>query len=201
MDTATGRRSAIGETRSDLIGVQQMLVGVLRSVADGRAATYVSVPINTGPRFLSWRRANTELTPGSSSYRSRHLKDVIEPNRRDARPLVDRARQHFGGVVIDPTKLDDVPGWEQLDYHRFWVQIIEELAARVVVADGWPYSSGCAFEVAAALRLDVPVLDSKFRSVERDAVSMRLSEAIADMSTANLATDTLETVLAEILAH
>ena len=75
-----------------------------------------------------------------------------------ARPLVRRVRQHFRGVVIDPTALEDIPGWVQDDYHSLWTEVVEQYAHTVVFTDGWEYSSGCTREFLAAVRSGAALL-------------------------------------------
>jgi hypothetical protein len=61
-------------------------------------------------------------------------------------------------MVIDPSRLADVPGWEQADYHAFWTKVIDQHADKVIFLDGWQYSDGCTIEFAKAVQLGLPRL-------------------------------------------
>jgi hypothetical protein len=76
-------------------------------------------------------------------------------------------------VVIDPSALDDVPGWTQADYRAFWGEVIERYAAEVIFRDGWSSSRGCAYEFLVAARAGIPTLDAVRRPLSLlDALGM-----------------------------
>lgn len=144
--------------------------GLRKRGAKPKSCVYVSTPITTGPLTLSGEMA---------------LDDLIEANVRHARQIVARAEEHFGGVVIDPTEFEDVEGWEQPDYHSFWLEIIEVYVSEIVFCSGWEYSTGCSIEFLCALELDLPRRDEEFTPLtDLHAISL-LSGAIDSLEAAN----------------
>lgn len=142
--------------------LRQWMVAAVGCAVQPCSALYVSTPITTGARFVAWRRGRgAGLDPASDDYRRERLAAVIEPNRRAAAVVVADLRRRLGHPVVDPTSLEDVPGWQQLDYHRLWVEVVERFATAVLFTDGWEYSSGCVLELAAAVRsgLQLHVVD------------------------------------------
>ena len=50
---------------------------MLRSVLDGRTATYLSVPITTGRRFIEWfAREGHRLDAAGTEYREQHARQL-----------------------------------------------------------------------------------------------------------------------------
>lgn len=149
-----------------------------------RSAVYVSTPITTGLRFVRWRRGpGAGLGAGDAEYRQGLLDAVIQPNRAQIAPLVGALRKRFDSPVIDPTELEDVPGWEQFDYHRFWAEVIERYAHTVVFADGWHYSSGCVLELTAAAETGATLLRQDLAPLEPEEAVHLVESAIADVAT------------------
>lgn len=131
---------------------ERLLLDVLGCVVSDREATYVSGPITTGRRYVEWRRAGgASLQAGSERYRQEHLRNVISPNRGALQSVVRRLRAERDGIIIDPTALEDVPGWEQDNYNSFWIGVIHRYVHTIVFVDGWEYSVGCVHEFVAAL--------------------------------------------------
>lgn len=151
-------------------------------------AYYISTPITTGPRLLAWRRA-AHGSADSDPFGQELKREVIEENVRALAPLRMRVSGIAGGLgVIDPTELDQ-PGWTQADYHRFWIEVIGRFARTLVLADGWQYSTGCAYEFSAALMLHIPVLDSNLDPVDIGGAIASLDRARVDLAEAGLASD------------
>jgi hypothetical protein len=67
---------------------------------------------------------------------------------------------------VDPTSVGTLPDWIQDDYREFWARVIERYAARVVFANGWEYSHGCAYEYLTASRLSIPALDEEWMELD-----------------------------------
>lgn len=168
-----------------------VLLGFLRCVGvEGRNSVYVSVPITTGREFAAWFSQQPDA--GSDAYRSRLHREVVQPNLKRARPLVQQVRDRWSDMpVIDPTGLDDVPGWTQADYHAFWVQIVLRHAALVVLAEGWQYSNGCALEVAAAVRSGADLLDHHLEPMNTTVATRLLREAIDELDDLSVDSSTL----------
>lgn len=153
---------------------------------DQQKAVYVSTPITTGPSFLAWRRQDPSLVESHPGYDADHREQVVEGNLARAQQVVTRVRGAFAGPVIDPTRLADVEGWRQADYHRFWAEVVVSFAHTVVFVDGWQYSTGCAVEFAAAVRHRLALLDENLTAFEPARGVKLLAAGIADLSKAGL---------------
>lgn len=141
----------------------EMLLAVLASVVNGKTALYVSAPITSGKRLSNWRtRRNGDLDVSHPDYSRHHLNEVVTPNRLHAQRVVKGLRLEYEAkVLIDPTALEDLPGWGQDDYRVFWGRVIERYADTVVFIDDWQYSSGCAYEFLAALQSEAMIFDER----------------------------------------
>jgi len=174
-------------------------LGVLGCIMEGRQAVYVSAPITTGPRFLHWRTGTgSQLTTTDDRYSNEHRRNVVTPNRERVQPVVRRVREHFGGVVIDPTALDDVPGWTQSDYHLLWVEVVRRYAHTVVFADGWEFSTGCTHEFLAALQSEAILLQEDLSALDARAGVQLIERAIRAMEGASIPTHPLAESLREV---
>lgn len=121
---------------------------------------YVSTPITTGPAYLDWLSSH-QGAPAADRERARQA--MVRGNIAAVEPLVRAVPDRFpGAYVIDPTVLEDVPGWTQADYHRFWVEVIVTHVDEIVLADGWTASVGCSVEFAVAMLLQLPAYLSDF---------------------------------------
>jgi hypothetical protein len=128
-----------------------LLVEVFASVVANRAAIYVSSPLTTGQRAFEWHRGDgsprrAQQDAGSDEFRV----GVIEPNRGEAARYAAALRMKLQQVIVDPTAMADLPGWNQADYRVFWGRVIGRYAEAVVFREGWHYSSGCAYEFLVA---------------------------------------------------
>lgn len=148
---------------------------------------YLSTPITTGPRYLAWRRANRSISGGPSSSTDLRLRaEVISKNINAIAPLRRRIRAAFPDAhVIDPTELDR-PEWDQTDYHRYWLEVIERFADVVVFAHGWEYSTGCTLEFSAALERDLPIYDDDVKPIDLRVIRSRLMQAEWELRDAGL---------------
>src|SRR5437867_7673831 len=127
------------------------VVDFYRGVLRPKTAVYVSAPITSGRRFIEWLGGRRQRPPlDQTEYREEHFRNVVVPNRKSVRALVDSTTKGFGHPVIDPTAVGDLPGWKQGDYRIAWARIIEEFARLVLFANGWHFSNGCAFEFLVA---------------------------------------------------
>lgn len=144
------------------------MLEALACVVRERGAVYVSAPITTGRRLQDWHAAGR---PGS------HETSVRKLNVEAASLVVQQVRERWGGVVIDPTALPDQPGWEQPDYHAFWVDIVARFTRAVVLVDGWESSEGCLREMAAALDHAVALFDQRLEPLGASALVCVLREA------------------------
>lgn len=157
---------------------------VLASVVQGRDAVYLSAPITSGKRFSIWYKENGKHLDGNElDYRDGHFREVIEPNRLHAKEIVRKMRRKFDSVLIDPTAVEDLPGWTQDDYRCFWARVIERYVHTVVFMDGWHYSLGCSYEFLTALKSGAVVLDEELQPLSLDDGIKLLKVAIDDLNT------------------
>ncbi len=170
-----------------------LVVSAFAAVTNDRKAVYLSAPITTGRRFVDAAIAarSIELEP------NQHRRLVIEPNRRHVRALVRRLRFRFG-VVIDPTSLADVDEWTQADYRVFWGRVIELYASRVVFADGWELSNGCAYEYVTALRTGARTLTERLRPLTPAQAARQLKAAGSCLESAGLPASFLDAARKEV---
>jgi hypothetical protein len=183
--------------------LREWMAAALACTLEPRTALYVSTPITTGARFVAWRRGpGAALDPASEEYHHERLARVVTPNREAVVALVAETRERVGEPVIDPTTLEDVPGWQQFDYHRFWVDVIERFAHAVVFVDGWEYSSGCVLELAAAARCRLALLRPDGTTLPRAEARQLVHAAIDDVrGDAVLPTEPLEAALSALDAE
>lgn len=173
--------------------VMRPLLAAFGCMVDDRQAVYLSAPITTGRRFVEWRLGSgAALSPSDKEYARQHRLHVIDPNRAHVRPVVARCRQQFGPVVIDPTALEDVPGWGQPDYHRFWIRVIERFASTVVFAEGWEFSRGCTLEFVVAVGTGARLLSANLTPLRPDEGANRVEEAVAMLRRSTLTTAAAE---------
>lgn len=152
-----------------------VVVEAFASVIGGRSATYVSSPLTTGSRAFEWHRQN-----GSPGDQASFVEDVVEPNRREAADFVRTLRQRIGSLVVDPTAMSDLRGWEQDDYRVFWGRVIERYCSRVILRDGWQFSSGCSYEYLVARRARAETLTEHGQPLPEMSALRLLREAIAE---------------------
>jgi hypothetical protein len=172
---------------------------VFRTVVEQRSAYYVSTPITTGRRFVKWRSA-TALAEVDPRYVDEHRRRVIQVNFEEVRPFVHSLRRRLSVPVIDPTALDDIPGWTQEDYRSLWARVIERYVDTVVFVYGWEYSSGCSYEFLVAKQAGVKTVDSAMNELTiRDGLIL-LAAAMDDYRQANLSVEYLETIQRQLSA-
>ena len=183
-----------GSIRSHQIAT---FVEILGCAIEGRTATYVSVPITTGRRYVDWLKthpAAPDLTRGD--VRAAYCRDVLEPNL-DGRSVV-RRRGAFGSPLIDPSAFPDVAGWSQADYIELWSRVIDRYAARVIFTQGWEYSRGCVREFLVAVRGQRTTLDGELLPLTpRRAIDL-IGSAAAEMTALGLETQPFDDVLQEL---
>jgi hypothetical protein len=177
----------------------EFMLAILQCTLEGRDAVYISAPITTGRRFVAWRTGpGATLQSANEDYFLQHRTHVVLPNLEHVRPLVRRIRHHFGGVVIDPTALEDIPGWIQKDYHSFWIQVVERYAHTVVFSEGWEYSIGSTLEFLAALRSGASLLQEDLTTLEPSTGAQLIERAVASVDDAIIPTAPLIRVLDDV---
>jgi len=167
--------------------------GVFQTVVEGHSAYYVSTPITSGTRFVKWR-SSSGLTEVDATYVDEHRRHVIDANRAEVRPFVQALRRRYSVPVIDPTALDDVPGWTQADYRTFWGRVIERYADTVIFMHGWEYSSGCSYEFIVAKKAAVNTVDSEMNVISVADGHAKLTEAVTAYHQVGIPVTFLESV-------
>lgn len=151
--------------------------------AEDGECVYVSTPITTGRHHLHAR-----------DY-VRH--EVISGNVERAKVVVDQVRATKPELVIDPTGLEDVPGWAQEDYHDLWVAVITRFARMVIFVDDWQYSVGCTKEFTAAYQRALPIFTQDLQPMRYDEGRRLLGTAATEVHAINGAEAPLLEAIAE----
>jgi len=155
--------------------------------ASERNCIYLSTPMTSGRRYL-----------GQTADRSAEL---FALNCQHARQVAQSLRMsNESVVVIDPTWLEQVPGWNQSDYHSLWSQVIERYARRIIFINDWQYSVGCSIEFAVATRLQLPRIDQNSSPISRSVGRKLISRAAAEIRSHNGDSDVNAEKLDEIAA-
>jgi hypothetical protein len=122
-------------------------------------------------------------------------------NIKHARAVAQRIATTLGALVIDPTQFDDVEGWEQPDYHTFWLDVIDTFARKVVFCDGWHFSTGCCIELDRAHSRGLSLCDEQLSPLTDDKAISLLESAIEQMRQAGFSTSAQERALQSLLEH
>jgi hypothetical protein len=177
-----------------------ILLELMDTVIENRTAIYLSTAITTGKRFTDWHAAlNVNSGMSHPTYLEEYRKRVVEPNRAEVQRLVRGLRNKLGQVVINPTALKDLPRWTQDDYRVFWARVIENYVSKVVFANGWQYSNGCAYEFLIAHNTKVHTVDQKQRPLPFEKGVRLIRSAIEDMEKHGVSTKFLQGVLTALL--
>jgi hypothetical protein len=166
----------------------------LQCAAGGRGVTYLSVPVTTGPLFVSWFRTTGKSLRNHPDYRAKHVADVIEPNVARSKENAEATRVAFPeSMVVNPALLS-VNGWGQGDYLRLWLRFICASATRVVASEGWQFSFGCTLELATSVLRGIPTFAVTGAPVTIDEMRLALEASIHQMREAEIPTVAFETV-------
>jgi hypothetical protein len=162
-------------------------------------AVYVSAPITSGWRFLSWYREKGKEIKDQSVYREAHARDVIAPNCAQVRTAMALLKhREYPTPVLDPTAFD-VPHWSQHDYRCFWGKVIERFVDRAIFLDGWEASVGCVYEFCVAAREGVPIFDERDAPLDASKAVKLIRRAAHAMEELNLDTEILRAALGELV--
>jgi hypothetical protein len=173
----------------------EVLLSVVARCADNRHPfAYLSVPLTTGRAFIELL-ARRDSVPVDPERVRADRNSAVAHNRRRAYQTAARLRGILPGMVIDPSRFADVPGWEQADYHTFWIMVIEQYAEKIFFLDGWQYSVGCTIEFGTAVQLGLPMQTNHLEPFDA-ATGKRLVLAAADeYAAAGLDSDPLRAAL------
>ncbi len=147
--------------------------------------TYLSVPVTSGPREVDLiSKAGVRWERFRQEQPDRLQREVIEPNIADA-DLIARSMREADtyGLVVDPSQLM-VRGWLQDDYNRFWVQLMQRYAKKVVAGPGWNLSRGARGEIAFAVFLGLRVITTEGRQLQLDELLEQDANARAGLHAA-----------------
>lgn len=177
------------------------LLNVLGSVIVDHSGVYVSTPITSGRRFADWsngRDLDVDLSHPETYQEFR--REVLEPNSRHARKIINKLRNLFPKALMDPTALKDIDGWVQDDYRVLWAKVIEQYAGTVVFLDGWQYSNGCAYEflVGNGMPHRPSILKETLEPLTLEEGIRLIKAAVIDLNRSRLATDFLQQVLNQL---
>ncbi len=172
-----------------------VLLSVVGRCADDRHPfAYLSVPLTTGHAFIELLTQHNGGTADPERVRA-DRNSAVAHNRRRAYKAAARIRAISSGMVIDPSRFADVPGWEQPDYHAFWVMVIEQYAEKIFFLDGWQYSVGCTIEFGKAIQLGLPMLTNQLVPLDAAAGRKLVLAAIDEYAAAGLDPEPLRDAL------
>jgi len=151
------------ERASSKYDATEVLLSVVARCGDARHPfAYLSVPLTTGRAYIEQRARYARVGVDDAKEIQAERRRTVSSNRSRAYEAAKRLRANMRGMVIDPSRFGDVPGWGQSDYHEFWVNVIGRFAEEVFFLDGWQYSVGCTIEFSTAIRLGLPTLTTEF---------------------------------------
>jgi hypothetical protein len=169
------KRASSTQERTDV------LLSVVDRCGDARHPfTYLSVPLTTGRAYIELRARHAKTGANDAEEFQAERKRTVEHNRRRAHEAAKRLRAKVRGMVIDPSRLVDVPGWEQRDYHMFWITVIDRFAEEVFFLDGWQYSVGCTIEFSTAVKLGLPTLTIEFAALNPATGQQLVHDAVQE---------------------
>jgi hypothetical protein len=170
------------------------MIAVLAATLGSDKPSYLSAPITTGYRFAQWLAgAGAHYDCGDPVWVAERRTHVVLPNIDDAQRFARHLRAG-GRVVIDPTELEDQPGWTQLDYRTLWARVVRRFAGEIICFDGWQFSSGCSYEFLVAVKAGMPVKDDKLELISYERGQALIAEAIRTLRRLGANTDFLEQV-------
>lgn len=157
---------------------QEHIMQAFNCAIGGRTATYVSGPITTGHKFIDWYiSTGHELESKNGTYQEIKKEFVLSKNESDILEVANTLRKSSLTPVIEPASLH-IATWDQMDYHRFWTELLRRFISRVVILDGWQYSIGCALEFHYAVQYGIEVYNQNGQPLKiRDGRKLVLDAA------------------------
>lgn len=157
------------------------------------SAVYVSSPITTGKNYLEWLKLDDRSADIHHDDESLTREVFVTvKNIEQAAELVRKVRDKYTNPVIDPTRLEDVTGWTQNDYHKFWVKLIRKSVSIIVFADGWEYSNGSTLEYICGLEKGLALITHDFQTLTPDFALAKLKSAVDDFREQEVTSEILE---------
>jgi Domain of unknown function (DUF4406) len=165
----------------------RILLSVVGRCADARHPfAYLSVPLTTGRSYIQMRAQHVGEEDNNPAELRAERDRTIADNRARAYEAARRLRSAIAGMVLDPSRLIDVPGWEQQDYHAFWAMVINQYAEEVFFLDGWQYSVGCTIEFSEAVKIGLPTLTANLASLNPSAGWRLVHDALEEYTEVGL---------------
>lgn len=133
-----------------------------------KCAIYCSTGLTSGLSVFEAMRQHEVHTVAELNKKDTNIYNaVIKANEEAAKAFAStvHADHRDGAIVINPAPLKR-PGWEQPEYYAFWDELIRTRVKQVRFNDDWHFSNGCTYELAVALDENIPIFDSKGKSLE-----------------------------------
>lgn len=186
--------------RSTHINQIETLLIFLKGIIPDQKAIYVTSPITSGRRYIEWIKLHPENRVFSGDNQNpEFVTNVIEVNRKHAKSVIQKIRTLFPNkVVIDPTAVPDISGWNQGDYRYAWGKIIEQYTETLVLSNDWQFSCGSIYEFLIGKRLNIKVLDENQQKMSLDRGLQLITEATDLMQFYNLSTAFHEAIYLEL---
>ncbi|MBU6383716.1 MAG: hypothetical protein KGQ49_00560 [Verrucomicrobia bacterium] len=181
--------------------------------------TYVSCPITSGWRLYHYMDTYGYRTLDEAmSHKELYVQNVIAPNLEESGRVSQALAETLSGVVIAPIafekgfhalKMEEeaVLPWGQHEFMSLWLRTIEHKVTRMVLVDGWQYSSGASEEFLWASlmqmgflsRNQIAIVDVRGEPVTLDRGAALLYEAISDVKQRGLRTVALQDILTALI--
>jgi len=183
--------SELREDSAEVIVQQKIILQAFECAFNERSVTYLSGPITTGPRFIEWYfKTGKSLGSSSDPYLSSLRENVIQPNEVALKSAAANFRAKLL-AVIEPGSLQ-VTGWKQTDYHLLWVRVIERFIARLIMLDGWQFSTGCVIEFYEAIKRGIPVERPDSSPISAADGAALVQSAVTTIRAQGIPLDTIE---------
>ena len=176
----------------------ELTIRAFRAVLGTVGATYVAIPMTSGKRYLDWAERTGIRDREGAEVWSRIFNEVVKPNIDDARPFVDSLRKRWDSPIVDPTELEFLEGWQQIDFYELWKRVFDEFIHSVILFSGWEYSVGCCKEVARALELRLPLMDVNLKPLRKDDIESQMFAGISETTERGFPTDLLQDCLERV---
>lgn len=137
---------------------------------------YVSMPITSGMRLYDALlkhgvKTAADLKPVAPDAL---LKDVIEPNMREAMAFVAEVRAASRRTVLAPAVFEGrAQRWTQHEYMWLWLHVLAKKVRAIHMLDGWPYSNGGLEELVMGTLI-------RFRAFEDCASDVRIYDHLGN---------------------
>lgn len=158
-----------------------MLLSMLRGTLGTQRFIYLSGPITTGLKFVSWQRGEGGAIEDEGGWSVARRLKVIEPNCATLLQSAEALRKD-GLDVIEPGSFETGSRiWPQPDYYELWKLVIARHACAVRFLDGWQFSAGCAVEFLCALQCDRPTFTMDGKGLPKEEALALIDRALPEI--------------------